>query len=107
MTADFQPGFSALLVAGALLFSAGLFAVLRRKRASNFLAGVLLMVSGINVDVLALARYVAGDRAGDVFSFLAVVAAASTAMVMFSLFAARRKKGGAAPEATADRRGAE
>lgn len=80
-----------MLAAGALLVASGLFIILYKQGATNYLGGVILLTSGINVDGLVFSRYVAGTRTGDVISFVVIVAAASTLLLIFAWFQGRLK----------------
>ncbi len=76
-------GLGHFLVVSAALFSLGILAVLTRKNAVNVLMGVELMLNSANLNLVAFAKYSAGNLQGQVFAvFIIVVAAAEAAVAL-------------------------
>ena len=83
------------LVLAAALFSIGLYGVLSRRNAIGILMGIELMLNGVNVNTVALWRYVtppAGSDAatgfgvdGQVFAMMVIALAAAEAAVGLAL----------------------
>lgn len=82
------------LVLSAALFALGLLGVLTRRNAVNVLMGVELILNSANLNLVAFARYGAGQIAGQVFAvFVIVVAAAEVAValaIVLTLYRLRR-----------------
>ena len=89
MTAGFQPQISLLLVAGALLSASGFFVLLRRTRGADFMAGLMLMVSGINVLLLTFSGRTVDTREGEIFSLFVIAIAMCMLCLVLAMFAAR------------------
>ncbi|MDZ4770433.1 MAG: NADH-quinone oxidoreductase subunit NuoK [Chloroflexota bacterium] len=83
-----------LLVAAAM-FCIGVYGVLSRRNAVAILMSVELMLSAVNINLIAFWRYTApSDMAGQVFtSFVFVIAAAEAAVglaIIISIYRSRR-----------------
>ena len=89
-----------MLIVGAALFSIGLFGSLARRNVLAVLMSIELMFNGVNLTLVALARYVApaglqedvaGVLTGQVFAvFIITVAAAEIALGLGIVFAMYR-----------------
>ena len=71
------------LVLGAALFSLGMFGALSRRNAIGVLLSIELMLNGVNVIMVAFARYLlAGqEMAGQIFAIFIITVAAAEAAV--------------------------
>ncbi len=98
MTAGFQPQISLLLVAGALLSASGFFVLLRRTRGADFMAGLMLMVSGINVLLLTFSRRAVDTRDGEIFSLFVIAASMCLLCIVLAMCAARARGKDSAPD---------
>ena len=81
-----------ILFVGAFLFAAGTFLVARRPSYGATLAGVVLLLSGAGLDLVATSRFAASSRdqiAGQEFAI--VVAAFSVAFVAIGVMLAQRE----------------
>ena len=81
-----------VLFVGAFLFAAGTFLVARRPTYGATLAGVVLLLSGAGVDLVATSRFAASAQdqvAGQEFAI--VVASFSVAFVAIGVMLARRE----------------
>jgi len=96
---------SFLLIAGAFLVASGFFALLRGGGTPDYIAAILLMVSGANIDVLTFSRYVTGISTGEIFSLFTIVAALSIMISLFALMIARAPARGDAQAGDPDKRG--
>jgi NADH:ubiquinone oxidoreductase subunit K len=71
-----------LLVSGALL-SLGVLGLLTRRNAVNVLMSIELILNSANINLVAFARFTAGNLDGHVFGvFVIVVAAAEVAVAL-------------------------
>lgn len=71
------------LLVSALLFCIGLFAILTRKNAVAVLMGIELVLNAGNLNLLAFARFTAGNLRGQVFAaFVILIAAAEAAIAL-------------------------
>jgi NADH:ubiquinone oxidoreductase subunit K len=74
------------LVLAAILFCAGLYAVLARRNAVGILMGVLLMLNGVVLNLIAFWRNVeGGTMAGQAFGLFIALAAVAEAAVGIAL----------------------
>lgn len=76
-------GLHHFLVLGTLLFCIGMYGALARRNAIGVLLSIELMLNGVNVLMVAFARYIntAQDFAGQLFAiFIMTVAAAEAAV---------------------------
>jgi len=71
------------LVLGAALFSLGMFGALSRRNAIGVLLSIELMLNGVNVMMVAFARYLvpAQEMAGHIFAIFIITVAAAEAAV--------------------------
>lgn len=89
MTVDLEQ----FLIVGALLFCLGLFVALSKRNAIGVLMGVELMLNGVNLTLVAFARFSESDApvAGHVFvAFVLTVAAAEAAVALALIIAIYR-----------------
>ena len=80
----------------AVLFGAGLWIALAKRNAVIILMGVEIMLSSINLMLLAFSRYVESDRpiAGHVFAiFILTVAAAEASVALAMAVSVYRNRG--------------
>lgn len=78
-------GLDAYLIVGALLFSAGIVAVLSRRNAVAVLIGIELMLNAANVNLVAFDRFVSGGIGGQVFTLFVLAIAAAEAAVALAI----------------------
>jgi NADH:ubiquinone oxidoreductase subunit K len=78
-------GLEAYLVVGALLFVAGLVAVLSRRNAVAVLIGIELMLNAANVNLVAFDRFGGGGIQGQVFALFVLAIAAAEAAVALAI----------------------
>jgi NADH:ubiquinone oxidoreductase subunit K len=70
------------LIVGAILFSLGVFGALTRRNAIAILMAVELMLNGVNLTFVALARYLPQTQLqGQVFAVFVITVAAAEAAV--------------------------
>jgi NADH:ubiquinone oxidoreductase subunit K len=70
------------LIVGAILFSLGVFGALTRRNAIAILMAVELMLNGVNLTFVALARYMPQTQLqGQVFAVFVITVAAAEAAV--------------------------
>ena len=71
------------LVLGAALFSLGMFGALSRRNAIGVLLSIELMLNGVNVVMVAFARYLqpTQEMAGQIFAIFIITVAAAEAAV--------------------------
>lgn len=97
------PGLHAYLVVAAILFCLGLLSVLTRRNAVNVLMGIELILNAANLNLVAFARFGAGNIDGQIFAvFVIVVAAAEVAValaIVLTLYRLRRTANLDAPTA--------
>jgi NADH-quinone oxidoreductase subunit K len=77
-------GLEAYLLVGALLFSAGVVAVLSRRNAVAVLIGIELMLNAANVNLVAFDRFGGGIQ-GQVFAIFVLAIAAAEAAVALAI----------------------
>jgi len=83
------------LILAAALFCVGLFGVLARKTAIAILMGVELMLNAVNINLVALWRYLAPTGiSGQVWAVIVIAVAAAEVAVGLALFISvyRRRK---------------
>lgn len=82
------------LVVAAAIFSIGAYGVLSRRNAVAILMSIELMLSAVNINLVAFWRYVAPENmAGQAFSaFVFVVAAAEAAVGLAIIIAVYRNR---------------
>ena len=87
-------GLEHFLVVSALLFSLGLFAVMKRRNAVGILMGVELMLNASNINFVAFSRYVQHGIDGQIMAaFIIVLAAAEAAVALAIVLAMYRNFG--------------
>lgn len=77
-------GLEAYLIVGALLFAAGVVAVLSRRNAIAVLIGIELMLNAANVNLIAFDRFGGGIQ-GQVFALFVLAIAAAEAAVALAI----------------------
>jgi NADH-quinone oxidoreductase subunit K len=84
------PGLRHFLVLGTILFSLGMYGVLSRRNAIGILLSIELMLNGVNVLMVAFARYLISDQemAGQLFALFIITQAAAEAAVGLALIIA-------------------
>ena len=78
-------GLEAYLFVGALLFTAGVVAVLSRRNAVAVLIGIELMLNAANVNLVAFDRFGPTQIAGQVFALFVLAIAAAEAAVALAI----------------------
>jgi NADH:ubiquinone oxidoreductase subunit K len=89
----FSVGLHHFLVLGTFLFCIGMYGALARRNAIGVLLSIELMLNGVNVLMVAFARYIATDQdfAGQMFAiFIMTVAAAEAAVGLAIVIAVYR-----------------
>jgi NADH-quinone oxidoreductase subunit K len=85
------------LALAAGLFCVGLYAVLARRNAVTILMGVVLMLNGVLVNLVAFWRYAeSGTASGQVFALLVVLITAAEVLVGLALAVALWRERGTA-----------
>jgi len=70
------------LIVGAIIFSLGVFGALTRRNAIAILMSIELMLNGVNLNFIALARYLPQTMLqGQVFAIFVITVAAAEAAV--------------------------
>ena len=86
------PGLRHFLVLGSILFSLGMYGVLSRRNAIGILLSIELMLNGVNLLMVAFARYIspAGTQelAGQMFAIFIITQAAAEAAVGLAIIIA-------------------
>jgi NADH:ubiquinone oxidoreductase subunit K len=78
-------GLPHFLIVSAALFSLGIMGVLTRKNAVNVLMGIELILNSANINLVAFAKYSAGNLGGQVFAIFVIVVAAAEAAVALAI----------------------
>ena len=78
-------GLHVYLLVGALLFAAGVVAVLSRRNAIAVLIGIELMLNAANVNLVAFDRFGPSRIEGQVFALFVLVIAAAEAAVALAI----------------------
>ena len=78
-------GLTHFLFVSAVLFSLGLFAVMKRRNAVGILMGVELMLNASNINFVAFSRYVEHGINGQIMSAFVIVLAAAEAAVALAI----------------------
>ena len=73
------------LLVGAVLFCAGLVAVMSRRNAVAILIGIELMLNAANVNLVAFDRFGPGAIRGQLFALFVLVIAAAEAAVALAI----------------------
>jgi len=84
------PGLRHFLVLGTILFSLGMYGVLSRRNAIGILLSIELMLNGVNLMMVAFARYITTtqDLAGQVFAIFIITQAAAEAAIGLAIIIA-------------------
>ena len=84
------PGLRHFLVLGIILFSLGMYGVLSRRNAIGILLSIELMLNGVNLMMVAFARYITTtqDLAGQVFAIFIITQAAAEAAIGLAIIIA-------------------
>jgi NADH:ubiquinone oxidoreductase subunit K len=84
------PGLRHFLVLGTILFALGMYGVLSRRNAIGILLSIELMLNGVNVLMVAFARYISSDQllAGQMFAIFIITQAAAEAAVGLAIIIA-------------------
>ena len=84
------PGLRHFLVLGSILFALGMYGVLSRRNAIGILLSIELMLNGVNLLMVAFARYLVSDQplAGQMFALFIITQAAAEAAVGLAIIIA-------------------
>ena len=84
------PGLRHFLVLGSILFSLGMYGVLSRRNAIGILLSIELMLNGVNLLMVAFARYISSNQelAGQMFAIFIITQAAAEAAVGLAIIIA-------------------
>ena len=84
------PGLHHFLVLGSILFALGMYGVLSRRNAIGILLSIELMLNGVNLLMVAFARYLTSDQelAGQMFAIFILTQAAAEAAVGLAIIIA-------------------
>jgi NADH-quinone oxidoreductase subunit K len=84
------PGLRHFLVLGSILFALGMYGVLSRRNAIAILLSIELMLNGVNLLMVAFARYLVSDQpmAGQMFALFIITQAAAEAAVGLAIIIA-------------------
>ncbi len=89
-------GLAHFLTVSAILFSLGLFAVMKRRNAVGILMGVELMLNASNINFVAFSRYVDHSIDGQIMAAFVIVLAAAEAAVALAIVLAMYRNFGTA-----------
>jgi NADH:ubiquinone oxidoreductase subunit K len=84
------PGLRHFLVLGSILFALGMYGVLSRRNAIGILLSIELMLNGVNLLMVAFARYLATGQelAGQMFAIFIITQAAAEAAIGLAIIIA-------------------
>ena len=84
------PGLRHFLVLGTILFALGMYGVLSRRNAIGILLSIELMLNGVNLLMVAFARYITTTQelAGQMFAIFIITQAAAEAAVGLAIIIA-------------------
>jgi NADH:ubiquinone oxidoreductase subunit K len=87
------PSLRHFLVLGTILFSLGMYGVLSRRNAIAILLGIELMLNGVNILMVAFARYIdvgqtGQELAGQLFALFIITQAAAEAAIGLAIIIA-------------------
>ena len=84
------PGLRHFLVLGSILFALGMYGVLSRRNAIGILLSIELMLNGVNLLMVAFARYLSTQQelAGQMFAIFIITQAAAEAAVGLAIIIA-------------------
>ena len=80
-----DPGLSAYLIVGAVLFICGVVCMASKRNGIGVLMGVELVLNGANVNFVAFAKYTSLGLDGQVVSLFVIVLAAAEAAVALAI----------------------
>ena len=80
-----DPGLSAYLIVGAVLFICGVVCMASKRNGIGVLMGVELVLNGANVNFVAFAKYTSLGLDGQVVSLFVIVLAAAEAAVSLAI----------------------
>ncbi len=95
-------GLTHFLTVSAILFSLGLFAVMKRRNAVGILMGVELLLNASNINFVAFSRYVEHSIDGQIMTAFVIVLAAAEAAVALAIVLAMFRNFGTANADTAN-----
>src|SRR6266702_2692840 len=86
------PGLRHFLVLGSILFCLGMYGVLSRRNAIGILLSIELMLNGVNLLMVAFARYLttAQELAGQMFAIFIITQAAAGLAIIIAIYRQRR-----------------
>ena len=73
------------LVVSALLFTAGVFAILSRKNSIGILIGIELVLISASLNFVAFSKYISMDLTGQIFTLFIFVISVSEAVVALAI----------------------
>jgi len=84
------PGLRHFLVLGSILFALGMYGALSRRNAIGILLSIELMLNGVNLLMVAFARYLTSDQplAGQMFAIFIITQAAAEAAIGLAIIIA-------------------
>jgi NADH:ubiquinone oxidoreductase subunit K len=84
------PGLRHFLVLGSILFALGMYGVLSRRNAVGILLSIELMLNGVNLLMVAFARYLTSEQelAGQMFAIFIITQAAAEAAIGLAIIIA-------------------
>jgi NADH-quinone oxidoreductase subunit K len=84
------PGLRHFLVLGSILFALGMYGVLSRRNAIGILLSIELMLNGVNLLMVAFARYISTQQelAGQMFAIFIITQAAAEAAIGLAIIIA-------------------
>jgi NADH:ubiquinone oxidoreductase subunit K len=84
------PGLRHFLVLGSILFALGMYGVLSRRNAVGILLSIELMLNGVNLLMVAFARYLSSEQelAGQMFAIFIITQAAAEAAIGLAIIIA-------------------
>ena len=84
------PGLRHFLVLGSILFALGMYGVLSRRNAIAILLSIELMLNGVNLLMVAFARYLSTEQemAGQMFALFIITQAAAEAAIGLAMIIA-------------------
>lgn len=80
-----EPGLSAYLIVGAILFVCGVICMASKRNGIGVLMGVELVLNGANINFVAFARYTSLGLDGQIVSLFVIVLAAAEAAVALAI----------------------
>ena len=80
-----DPGLSAYLIVGAILFVCGVVCMASKRNGIGVLMGVELVLNGANINFVAFAKYTSLGLDGQIVSLFVIVLAAAEAAVALAI----------------------